>query len=153
VGLTCAKTLAFAAGAALTTARALEVVAHNAPAGEAVLEVAFDAARGQVFAARFASGGQMWSSARPVSIQKAEDWVADLDPSALVLGPALVKYRDLLPARCRVADEALWWPRADWVIRLGLEQFRSGVVAPYWSLEPLYLRPSAAEEKRASRPE
>ncbi len=74
-----------------------------------------------------------------------------LDPSALVLGPALARYRELVSAPHRVADESLWWPRAERVIPLGLEQFRAAPLREYFTLEPLYLRPSAAEEKRATK--
>ncbi len=73
---------------------------------------------------------------------------SSFDGSALVLGPALVRYGDRIPASVRVADPALWWPRAAGVIELGVRQFRAGSCPPYWPLEPVYMRPSAAEEKR-----
>jgi hypothetical protein len=34
------------------------------------------------------------------------------------------------------------------VIELGIRQFHSGTSPSYWSLEPIYLRLSAAEEKK-----
>ncbi|MFQ5927854.1 MAG: tRNA (adenosine(37)-N6)-threonylcarbamoyltransferase complex dimerization subunit type 1 TsaB, partial [Terriglobia bacterium] len=125
VGLACAKTLAFAAGAALATAESLEVTAHNAEASESLVEVAFDAARGQVFAGRFRRTRDAWSARQPVRIVAAEDWARQLDPSTLVLGPALARYRELLPPRHRVADEAAWWPRPEWVMALGWRQFQT----------------------------
>lgn len=152
VGLTCAKMLAYAAGAPLTAVGSLDVVARNA-ASEERLEVAFDAARGQVFAARFAkeqavASTSEWIAPGGVRIAKAEDWAAACDRSSLVLGPALVKYRAILPAELHVAAPELWWPRAATVAAIGLRQFRAGPLPPYWTLEPVYLRPSAAEEKR-----
>jgi hypothetical protein len=71
-----------------------------------------------------------------------------LDPSALVLGPALLKYRHLIPDTQRVANESEWWPQVAHVIELGIRQFHSGTSPSYWSLEPIYLRLSAAEEKK-----
>lgn len=147
VGITCAKTLAFAAGASLATAGSLEVVAYNSPPGEQFVEVAFDAARGQVFAGRFCRDVDSLTALDEVRIVTAEDWARGLDPSALIIGPALEKYRRLGPATLRIADESDWWPRADRVIQLGLRQFRTHPLSEYFTLEPLYLRPSAAEEK------
>ncbi len=148
VGVTCAKTLAFAAGSALATAGSLEVVAQNAPAGENLVEVAFDAARGQVFTCRFRRLSNTWVAEHEVRIESASDWARTLAPNSLVIGPALSKYRELVPDHHRVADESLWWPRADWVVRIGHRQHLVAPRVEYFSLEPVYLRPSAAEEKR-----
>jgi tRNA threonylcarbamoyladenosine biosynthesis protein TsaB len=151
VGITCAKTLAFAADASLATAGSLKVVACNSPLGERLVEVSFDAARGQVFACRFHRDAQSWTALDKVRIVSAADWARSLDPSALIIGPALEKYRDLVPASHHIAAEPDWWPRADRVIQLGLRQFRTTPLREYYTLEPLYLRPSAAEEKTPGR--
>ena len=149
VGLTCAKTLAFSAGAHLATARSLDVVAHSVSASASVAEVAFDAARGQVFACRFQRLDDAWSPCHAIRIVEAQDWARQLSRGAIVLGPALNRYRALLAPSFRVAEESMWQPHAEWVIRLGLEQFKREPIQQYWDLEPLYMRPSAAEEKRA----
>jgi len=156
VGLTCAKMLAYAADAPLATVGSLDVVARNAPSEAQLLDVAFDAARGQVFAARYcreagegsSTDAPDWVADGPVHIVQADEWAAACDRSGLVLGPALVKYRTILPPELRVADPDLWWPRAATVAALGLARFRAGPLPPFWTLEPVYLRPSAAEEKR-----
>lgn len=148
VGLTCAKTVAFATGAALATTESLQAVALNAPASETAVEVAFDAARSQVFASRFRRRGDVWVAVEPVAIVQADEWAGQLDPSALVLGPALARYRDLIPPGQRVADETSWWPRPESVLALGWRQFHTAPINQYWDLEPRYMRPSAAEEKR-----
>lgn len=150
VGITCAKTLAFAVGAALATARSLEVVAYNAPPGEQLVEVALDAARRQVFSGRYRHDVDSWIPTQEVRILSAETWASELDPSALIMGPALEKYRELVPAPARIADESDWWPHANQVIHLGVKQFQTAPLAEYFALEPLYLRLSAAEEKRES---
>jgi tRNA threonylcarbamoyladenosine biosynthesis protein TsaB len=150
VGITCAKTLAFAAGAAMATASSLEVVANNVPPTERLVEVAFDAARGQVFACRFRRDANAWTALSDVRIVGVDEWASGLDPSGLVTGPALEKYHGLVPVSIRIDDMSNWWPRADWVIRLGLRQIRTKPLREYFLLEPAYLRPSAAEEKRAA---
>ena len=150
VGLTCAKTLAFVAGAPMMPVGSLDAVAQNVFSNEQVLEVGFDAARSQVFAARFQRRDEesTWTATEPVRIVAAAEWARTLDPSALVLGPALIKYRHLIAANLRVAHDSEWWPRAAHVIELGVRQFQSGNVSSYWSIEPIYLRLSAAEEKK-----
>jgi tRNA threonylcarbamoyladenosine biosynthesis protein TsaB len=164
VGLTCAKTLAYAAGAALAPVESLDVVATNVPASECQIEVAFDAARGQVFAAHYINESRTgptnrptattesfensWTRREPIRIVDAHDWTMNLPVDSLVLGPALVKCRSkIAPDRC-VADESQWWPTASNVIRLGVTEFLARPLRAYWSLEPIYLRASAAEEKR-----
>jgi hypothetical protein len=49
----------------------------------------------------------------------------------------------------RIAEESMWWPRGSNVIELGRAQIVSNLTDSYWSLEPLYMRLSAAEEKKA----
>jgi tRNA threonylcarbamoyl adenosine modification protein YeaZ len=191
VGLTCAKTFAFAAGAPLVAVGSLETVAQNFASNERDLEVAFDAARGQVFASRFQSCGagvppatippttippvvhpppdlgpspengcnesrqagrlhhnsQIWCKIDAVRIMDAAEWARRTAPTSLVTGPALVKYRHLIPPDRCVADQILWWPRAKHVIELGVKQYQHDPLPSYWTLEPVYLRPSAAEEK------
>jgi len=151
VGLTCAKALAFATDAGLATAESLAVVARNAPANERLVEVAFDAARGQVFAARSARQGDNWLALAETRILNANEWARSLDPAALVLGPALTKYRSLISSPQRVADESDWSPRVERVIEIALAQFQVEPLTSFWTLEPLYLRPSAAEEKLQDR--
>jgi tRNA threonylcarbamoyladenosine biosynthesis protein TsaB len=146
VGLTCAKTLAFAGGASVSAVRSLDVTAAAVPPDAANLEIAFDAARGQVFAARYAWRGDRWQTVAEIEIANAQAWAARLDPGVLVAGPALERYRSLVPAGCRIAADELCWPRAAQVIQLGLH---SPPAPGYWTMEPLYMRPSAAEEKKS----
>jgi hypothetical protein len=42
----------------------------------------------------------------------------------------------------------LWEPQPGSLLRLGLAKFHAGRGDDLWTLEPLYLRPSSAEEKK-----
>src|SRR3954454_1604329 len=53
VGITVAKTLAFALGAKLVAVPSTKVLAHNAPEGWQNAIIVLDAKRGQIFTARF----------------------------------------------------------------------------------------------------
>jgi len=46
-------------------------------------------------------------------------------------------------------DAAIWDPRVESLLDLGLARFENGQHDVVWNLEPIYLRPSSAEEKRA----
>jgi hypothetical protein len=50
-----------------------------------------------------------------------------------------------------VVDEKFWDPEPESLLRLGLVRYRAGERDDIWSLEPLYLRPSAAEEQWKGR--
>ena len=52
-----------------------------------------------------------------------------------------------MPAGVPVVPSECWDPRAESLLRLGLERYRAGQRDDVWAVEPLYLRPSAAEEK------
>lgn len=154
VGLTAAKTLCYATGAKLIAVGTLDVIAAGARAEATRISVASDAGRSELYTADFRrdAAGSLQPT-RPVEITAAAHWAARLQPGTLVLGPGLRLYLSAVPAHCTVADESLWDPQARLVIALGLRDFRAGRRDDFWFLEPLYLRKSAAEEKRESRGE
>jgi hypothetical protein len=61
-----------------------------------------------------------------------------------VTGPGLARYSSELEGRCRVAAADLRVPRAENLCRLSRREDLP--VADFWTLEPFYLRKSAAEE-------
>jgi hypothetical protein len=70
-----------------------------------------------------------------------------------VSGPGL---RGRTPAGSRSArplPPSCWDPRPETLLRLGLERYLNGERDDVWGLEPLYLRPSSAEEQWENRGE
>jgi tRNA A37 threonylcarbamoyladenosine modification protein TsaB len=51
-----------------------------------------------------------------------------------------------LSSETLVAAAETWEPQAESLLLLGLARFRSGQADDLWNVEPLYLRPSSAEE-------
>jgi tRNA threonylcarbamoyladenosine biosynthesis protein TsaB len=152
VGVTTAKMFAYAVGAEVLGVNTLEVVAQRAPADAAVLEVALDAQRRQVFVgrvARDAEGRLTWQT--ETHLEDEADWLARLAPPAAVSGPALRKLRDQVPAGVAVVDESLWTPTAAAAGRLAWRHHQAGRRDDLWTLAPHYYRPSAAEEKWRER--
>jgi tRNA A37 threonylcarbamoyladenosine modification protein TsaB len=59
-------------------------------------------------------------------------------------------YAKALSESVSALDPALWDPQAESLLKLGLARFKSGQRDSLWNLEPLYLRPSSAEQKMAA---
>lgn len=146
IGVTAAKTLAYAAGARCVAVGTLAAIAHQAqqsqPAGRnadgwAVL----DAQRGDVFAARLATPTE-------TTLISQQAWLRSLQPGDIVAGPVLEKLAAELPDPAHAAPAETWRPRAETVALLALGAAER--VSPF-ELLPLYGRLSAAEEKLAAR--
>jgi tRNA threonylcarbamoyladenosine biosynthesis protein TsaB len=159
VGVVFAKTMAYATGCRLAAVDTFRTIAAASPADVADLFVVADAQRGELFVGRYAreekqdGGGPAirWNPRKVISIAATDVWcrqLAELAPSSsAVSGPAVEAIRSSLPSFVRVLDSELRLPRADRVAELGEQQALAGELADVWTLEPFYLRRSAAEEK------
>ena len=148
VGTVCAKTLAYATGARLAAVDTFEAIAANSPSDADAVQVIADAQRGDLFVAdyRRLPAGQ-WACVHPPSIVRAVDWFASLTVRDLVSGPGLQSYPPSGPIIWRCLPAPAWNPSARKVAEIGLRQIHLGRLADVETLEPLYLRRSAAEEK------
>jgi tRNA A37 threonylcarbamoyladenosine modification protein TsaB len=50
-----------------------------------------------------------------------------------------------------VVEPEQWDPHPESLLRIGLVRYESRDLDDPWTLEPLYLRPSSAEEKKMTR--
>jgi tRNA threonylcarbamoyladenosine biosynthesis protein TsaB len=155
IGLTAAKTLAFATSADLVGFDSLEGLAANAPSDALCVHVVADAQRGDVYAADFArhAPGELLFGVRESRIESLAGWFSRLGGSGLVLGPGLASPSILaaLPAGTTIpADPDCHQPRAEQLIELALRLWQAGLRDNLHTLEPRYLRRSAAEEKWAA---
>lgn len=148
IGIAAAKGLAFAWGCALLGVSAADALAAATPEAERAL-VAFDASRGEVWAARYTRReGQLTCDgeatlAAPETIQPAAR-------PTLVLGDASALVTD--PARGLIAPTpARDWPSALEIARLGRERHMGGQRQDPLRLAPIYFRPNEAEEQRRKR--
>ena len=162
VGVTTAKTLAYAIGCQVVAFNSLDVVAFQAQdwaqktkkRRENQLHVVMDAQRRQFFAADFDLQMQFekWPLTQ-ISILDQSAWVNDLDTMQLVSGPGLEKIRNKLlhPSssdikfRDSILPEQIWRPRAKTLVAMASQTERRD---DFWKLVPNYYRLSAAEEKR-----
>lgn len=149
VGVTTAKTLAYALPCEVLGLDTLEVIAKQTPAGPTSLWVAIDAQRQQLLVRRFERTAAGWSRRGEAEIVDNEAFVNRLTPDDVVTGPGLKRIAAELPSHATVVDERCWHPQAETVGRLAMRKYEAGERGDLWQLVPQYFRPSAAEEKRA----
>ena len=151
VGVTAAKTLAYASGAGLIGFNSLHAIALNAPAEVPRVSVLADAQRGEIYVADLfrPSPGSLLLPCGNIQIESLPDWVARQKPGVLVMGPALAvpHIRAAIPVDLTTTDPARNFPQADRLAELARALWASGRRDDPWLLEPWYLRRSAAEDQ------
>ncbi|HEV7221934.1 MAG TPA: tRNA (adenosine(37)-N6)-threonylcarbamoyltransferase complex dimerization subunit type 1 TsaB [Pirellulales bacterium] len=151
IGVTTAKLFAYAVEADLVGVNTLNAIARQALAetNRSRLAAAIDAGRGQVFARRFErQAGEDWKPMGETAIESVEDWLRQLTSEDAVSGPAIDALADRIPSSVQVVEAAHRQPMAATVGQLARERHAAGQRDDVWKLAPLYLRRSAAEEKR-----
>lgn len=152
VGVTTAKTFAYAVGSQIVGANTLDAVARGTPATCPNLSAVLDAQREELFARDFVRNALgAWRPVGETRIVPVDAWLAGLASGWMVSGPGWAKHAVRLPPGVNVAAPEHWQPMAGAIGRLALERHVGGHGDDLWSLVPRYYRPSAAEEKR-SRP-
>jgi tRNA threonylcarbamoyladenosine biosynthesis protein TsaB len=148
VGVTMAKTLAYAVGCDVLGVDTLEVIAAQAPPGCEQVRAVVDAQRRQLFCGRFRrTESGAWETIEPAAIIDNAAWLASLHPGDFVTGPGLRRLAAQLPDGVIVVPQDDWAARAETVGRVALAHYRAGRRDDFWKLAPRYYRKSAAEEK------
>lgn len=151
VGVTAAKTLAYAVGAEVSAVNTLEVIARQAPDRALRICAVLDAQRQQLFAADFQCEGDRLAEVSGTRIVDIDRWLSGLVPDMAVTGPGLARLQDRLPGAVAVVDASCWTPQAATVGRMAYLEYQSGKRHDVWTLNPLYYRSSAAEERLCGR--
>ena len=147
IGVTAAKTLAFAVSAAIVGVHTLAALAAGVGNRSGRLWSIMDAQRQELFVASFPAGE---APGTPVTRILAIDcWLTQLRAGDQVVGPPLVQLADQLPAGVRPVDPRHWQPHASVVGELGYASYLAGNCVDPIQLVPNYYRKSAAEEKAA----
>ncbi|QOV90263.1 tRNA (adenosine(37)-N6)-threonylcarbamoyltransferase complex dimerization subunit type 1 TsaB [Humisphaera borealis] len=157
IGVTLAKTLAFATGARIVAVPSARVLAYNAPAEAQNVVIVLDAKRDQIFTARLAKGAT--GQASPLT----GDWNFQEEPRLDALSAALARsprpvhlvgegipfHSKFLPTDDGVilSPEANWTARATVVAMLGYDMARQARFTTPDELLPVYIRKPEAEEK------
>lgn len=152
VGVTSAKAFAYAVQARVVGVNTLDVIAAQASpsivARGTRLCAGMDAGRNEVFAAQYIAGETGdWRCAEPAAILSRDAWLHQATPSHVFSGPVLDKLPQPLPWPGVAVPQPLWSPLASTVAKLAVQRAQREQFDDVWSLAPLYLRKSAAEEK------
>ena len=147
VGVVCAKTFAYATGCQLTPVDTFEAVATGVPAEVDQVAVIDLAQRGELFVGEYHRTADRWERVGEITIEPAEAWAAARRPELHVVGPGLARLRGSLFPEAACLPVEYDTPQARHVATIGARQLRDGRTVDCWSLEPFYLRRSAAEEK------
>ncbi|MBC8113889.1 MAG: tRNA (adenosine(37)-N6)-threonylcarbamoyltransferase complex dimerization subunit type 1 TsaB [Candidatus Saccharimonas sp.] len=160
VGLVCAKTFAYATGCQFVAVDTFEAIADNCPIQVRDVWIIENAQRGDFFVGRYVRDEtDSWRPTGPIQTVAAEEWLAARSADETITGPGL-PYGDLQAVRARLlTDDAVARPRASAIARLGQHRLLArDACSPsddfdFWKAVPFYIRPSAAEEKRAKQGE
>jgi tRNA threonylcarbamoyladenosine biosynthesis protein TsaB len=154
VGLMTGKTLAYALNKPLITVPTFEVLAlqstEHVPAGGSV-NVIGDAQQDRLYTQTWlVEGKQRIVEIDPLTLIEGKDWRAALG-DVWITGPGLRQQKDKLGAGAnpKCLPEVIWDPLLKGLLDQGLERYTKQIFADAFTVEPLYLRPSAAEVKWA----
>lgn len=155
IGVTLAKTLAFATGAKIVAVPTVRVLAHNTPPEARHLVIVLDARRGQIFTARFGRSADGWIEAEPAHLDDLPSMLARSPRPVYLLGEGIPYLRAVIP----MDDPAIvitppdsWRPRVDAVAIEGTRLAAEGRFIDPDRFTPLYLRKPEAEEKWERKP-
>jgi tRNA threonylcarbamoyladenosine biosynthesis protein TsaB len=147
VGVMSAKAFAYATGCAVLGLETFAAIAAQAPREVARIDVLSDAQQDKVYVQPFGRESACWRSLVPLTIRRFADWLREREPSAWVTGPGLRKWEAHLPPGVPRLESVIWEPEAESLLRLGLARYLAGESDDLWRLEPIYLRPSSAEDQ------
>ena len=152
IGLTTAKTLAYAWGKKIVGVPTLEALAYACPCADGWVSAMLDAQKGRVYQATFHWQSGVLREVYPVRIIAAEqavDELLELTGPVMVVGESVREYAELLAAtdgRVIAAPEHSLMPRAAAVGMLGFSRWQQGLAISPLELNPLYVRRAEAEE-------
>jgi len=152
IGLTTAKTLAYAWKKSIVGVPTLEALAYGCPSGGGWVSAMLDAQKGRVYQALYHWQAGILVEVWPVRIVPAEQafgQLAELAEPVMVVGEAVHEHGGVfLPPDGKVfpAPEHSLMPRAASVALLGYAKWRQGLAVSPLELNPLYVRRPEAEE-------
>jgi tRNA threonylcarbamoyladenosine biosynthesis protein TsaB len=151
IGVTTAKTFAYATACQVIGLHTLSAIAAQAPSSVERICVVLDAQRNELFVADFERSESEWSGEESTRLVPDEAWLATQASGSVVSGPGLAKLRERLKTGVTALDAGLWSPRAATIGVLGYSAFARGQRDSAFDLVPKYYRRTAAEEQWEQR--
>jgi tRNA threonylcarbamoyladenosine biosynthesis protein TsaB len=149
IGITLAKTLSLATGAALVAVPSVRVLVENAPAEVTTAIVVLDAKRDQIFTASFQRSKEGWTEIEPAHLDSLTAMLARSPRPIHLIGEGIPYHQKFLPqgSDVHLVSEPFWRPQAKIVAKLGWSMARHAHFTDPMSLRPIYIRRPEAEEK------
>ncbi|MDB5173716.1 MAG: hypothetical protein JWN51_2489 [Phycisphaerales bacterium] len=151
IGVTLAKTLAFATGAKIVAVPTVQVLARNAPAEARDVVIVLDAKRDQIFTARLhRENSDQWAIAEPAHLGSLAEMLCRSPRPVYLIGEGIPYHEKFLPtgdASAIVTPAELWRAGAATVAGIGYAMALAGEFTDPQKLTPLYIRRPEAEEK------
>jgi tRNA threonylcarbamoyladenosine biosynthesis protein TsaB len=146
IGVVAAKTLAYSLGCEVKAIDTFLAVAHQSPTTIDAVTIIGDAQRGDLFVGDFErNDAAEWAPIGKIRIESAQSFENSLAGNESLSGPGLTRYSSQLLDRERLLEDSIYIPSASAICELSARE--DIPLADCWSLEPLYLRKSSAEEK------
>lgn len=148
VGVVFAKTWCYATGCRLVAVDTMQAVAENSPAEVKRVSVIADAQRGELFVGHYRrEENGNFARIGEITIVPATTYAERCQLGDFITGPGLQRFENLFADGSRIAPPEIRIPKAAVIADLAGRSAEAGRFADLWSLEPFYLRKSAAEEK------
>lgn len=150
IGITLAKTLAFATGAAIVAVPSVRVLVENAPDDAENVVIVLDAKRDQIFTATFQRSNGQWIERQPARLDSLKNALAESPRPVHLLGEGIPYHQQFIPkqdSKIHMVEDSRWRPRADVVAKIGWTMARNGEFTDLLKLTPIYIRRPEAEEK------
>lgn len=150
IGVTLAKTLAFATGARIVAVPTVWALVRNAPPDAVHAIIVLDAKRDQIFTARFCRVQDQWVVVEPAHLDDLPSMLARAPRPVHVLGEGIPYHQKFVPAgdaTVIVTAPELWRARAAAVAAEGAHLASVGQFTDPDRFTPIYIRKPEAEEK------
>jgi tRNA threonylcarbamoyladenosine biosynthesis protein TsaB len=153
VGVMSAKAFAFATGCRLVGVPTFEVLARQVDLPARRLDVIADALKDKLYVQGFARRhtADEWTTEFELAIVPKQIWLARLKSDVLVSGPGVHAVEKDLPTDIQVANPAQRKPRLQALLALVEACNQDSAWKATLTVEPIYLRPSSAEEQWVER--
>jgi tRNA threonylcarbamoyladenosine biosynthesis protein TsaB len=149
VGIVSAKALAYATGCAAVGVPTFHAIARQADVDGCEVEVIADAQQQKLYVQRFArlADGAPFAPAGELAVVVGRDWARERNPVTPVTGPGVRVAEAWLPAPTPTVAADRREATIAALLAVGLERWQDGGPDDPMRLEPIYLRPSSAEEQ------
>ncbi len=150
IGITLAKTLALATGAALVAVPSVRVLVENAPPEAKNAIIVLDAKRDQIFTASFTRTPDGWTELEPAQLSTLAAILSKSPRPIHLIGEGIPYHRKFIPEtdpQIFLTEESQWRPQAQTVATLGWQMARANKFTDAMNLRPIYIRKPEAEEK------